>query len=188
MVIYSNEIKDFLDKIYFYKLSHREDLNFPLYNYYEGKLYDIDKLTRHTPSSTFPMSRDGLFGLIVGRLEFGYSFDGTNACVEYYVNREPQNDWFDWLIKESKQVRMNTITTRELSNVINECIDSYIKHLKRGYKCYSNSRIYKSVVNENKSYPSMLNNRKTKTIIRLTEYDLVNIVKQCLYERKSKME
>ena len=43
MVIYSNEIKDFLDKIYFYELTHRDDVNFPLYHYYEVKLYSIDK-------------------------------------------------------------------------------------------------------------------------------------------------
>ena len=42
MVIYSNEIKEFLDKIYFYELSHGNDWNTPLYNYYEGKLYNID--------------------------------------------------------------------------------------------------------------------------------------------------
>ena len=65
MVIYSNEIKDFLDKIYFYELTHRDDVNFPLYHYYEAKLYSIDKLSRHIPSTTFPMTRDGLFGLIV---------------------------------------------------------------------------------------------------------------------------
>ena len=69
---------------------------------------------------------------------------------------------------------------KSVQHLIDECIDSYIKHLKRDYKCYSNSRIYKSVVNENKSYPSILNNRKR--IIRLTESDLVNIVKQCLFE------
>ena len=42
MVIYSNEIKEFLDKIYFYELSHRNDWNTPLYNYYEGNKYDIE--------------------------------------------------------------------------------------------------------------------------------------------------
>ena len=69
---------------------------------------------------------------------------------------------------------------KSVQHLIDECIDSYIKHLKRDYKCYSNSRTYKSVVNENKSYPSLLNN--IKRIIRLTESDLVNIVKQCLFE------
>ena len=64
-------------------------------------------MLRHFQSTTFPMSRDGLFGLIVGRLEFGYLYEGTNARVEYYINREPQNDWFDWLIKEHKNVSMN---------------------------------------------------------------------------------
>ena len=118
MVIYSNEIKDFLDKIYFYELSHRNDLDFPLYNYYEGKLYNIDKLTSHTPSTTFPMSRDGLFGLIIGRLEFGYSFDGTNAYVQYFINREPQNDWFDWLIKEGR----NKCNKDRLYEIINETV------------------------------------------------------------------
>lgn len=130
MVIYSNEIKDFLDKIYFHELSHRNDLDFPLYNYYEGKLYDIDKLSRHIPSTTFPMSRDGLFGLVIGRLEFGYSFDGINAYVEYFVNREPQNDWFDWLIKEGKLQRFgNNISVmankklnhQQVCNLLSEC-------------------------------------------------------------------
>jgi hypothetical protein len=120
MVIYSNEIKDFLDKIYFYELTHRSDLDFSLYNYYKDNLRVIDKMSNHTPSTTFPMSRDGLFGLIIGRLEFGYSFDGTNASVEYYINREPQNDWFDWLIKESKRFNKKGLTCRELANAINE--------------------------------------------------------------------
>ena len=118
MTIYSDEIKDFLDKIYFYELAHRNDLEFPMYHYYEGKLYEIDKLTRHTPSTTFPMSRDGLFGLVIGRLEFGYSFDGTNARVEYYVNRQPQNDWFDWLIRENK---------KRQERIITEVINQYLR-------------------------------------------------------------
>lgn len=118
MVLYSNEIKDFLDKIYFYELSHRTDLEFPLYNYYKDKLRNIDKMLRHFPSTTFPMSRDGLFGLIVGRLEFGYLYDGTNARVEYYINREPQNDWFDWLIKEHKNVSMNNDILLEYQIII----------------------------------------------------------------------
>ena len=119
MVLYSNEIKDFLDKIYFYELAHRNDLEFPMYHYYEGKLYEIDKLTRHTPSTTFPMSRDGLFGLVIGRLEFGYSFDGTNVSVEYYVNRQPQNDWLDWLIGENK---------KRQDRIITEVINQYLRH------------------------------------------------------------
>ena len=69
---------------------------------------------------------------------------------------------------------------KSVQHFIDECIDRYIKHLKRDYKCYSNSRIYKTVVNENKSYLSLLNNKKR--IVRLTESDLVNIVKRCLVE------
>ena len=120
MVLYSNDIKDFLDKIYFYELTHKNDLDFPLYNYYKERLSNIDKMSRHTPSATFPMSRDGLFGIIVGRLEFGYLFDGTNARIEYYVNLEPQNDWFDYLIKE----HYNKIVLKEsqLYSIIYESI------------------------------------------------------------------
>ena len=117
MTIYSNEIKDFLDKIYFYELSHRNDLTTPLHDYYEEKLHNIDKMATHHPSTTFPMSRDGLFGLVIGRLEFGYEFDGTDASVEYYVNRDPQNDWFDWLIE----------TKSRLNRIIIEVINNYLK-------------------------------------------------------------
>lgn len=126
MVIYSNEIKDFLDKIYFYELTHRKDMKFPLYDYYEGKLYNIDKLPRHSMSTTFPMSRDKLFGLILGRLEFGYSFDGINACVEYYVNREPQDDWFDWLIKENNS-RLSNLISETVTRILNEYLCKNIK-------------------------------------------------------------
>lgn len=123
MVVYSNEIKDFLEKIYFHELTHRNDLEFPLFNYYEGKLYDIDKLAMHTPSTTFPMSRDKLFGLIVGRLEFGYLFDGTNAYIQYYINREPQNDWFDFLIQEGKTRKKKIIITEsQLHSIIFDSI------------------------------------------------------------------
>ena len=117
MVIYSNEIKGFLDKLYFYELTHREDLLTPLYNYYEEKLHNIDKMASHRPSTTFPLNRDGLFGLVIGRLEFGYEFDGTNASVEYYVNRDPQNDWFDWLIEGKKRQ----------DRIIKEVINNYLK-------------------------------------------------------------
>ena len=128
MVLYSNEVKNFLDKLYFYEITHRNDLQTPLYNYYEGKLHDVDKLNRHILSSTFPMSRDGLFGLIIGRLEFGYSFDGTNACVEYYVNKKPQNDWFDWLIKEAR----NSLNKDRLNEIINETVLRVLrKHISR---------------------------------------------------------
>lgn len=129
MVIYSNKIKDFLDKIYFYELSHRNDLKFSLYDFYESKLHNIDKLPNHVPSTTFPISRDKLFGLIIGRLEFGYSYDGTNACVEYYINREPQDDWFDWLINECSKIqnnkkKFNNIVSKTINKVLNEYINT----------------------------------------------------------------
>ena len=41
MTIYSNEIKDFLDKIYFYELTHKEEIRTPLYIYYEEKQHNI---------------------------------------------------------------------------------------------------------------------------------------------------
>lgn len=123
MVIYSNEIKDFLDKIYFYELTHRDDVNFPLYHYYEAKLYSIDKLSRHIPSTTFPMTRDGLFGLIVGRLEFGYSFDGENVYVQYYINREPKKDWLDWIIREEKRPNKIILSEFQLRSIVREIIN-----------------------------------------------------------------
>lgn len=122
MVLYSNDVKDFLDKIYFYELTHENDLDFPLYNYYKERLRNIDKMSRRTPSATFPMSRDGLFGIIVGRLEFGYLFDGTNARIEYYVNREPQNDWFDYLIKEREHYNKIVLKESQLYSIIYESI------------------------------------------------------------------
>ena len=117
MTIYSNEIKDFLDKIYFYELTHREDLTTPIYNFYEEKLHNIDSMSSHHLSITFPLNWDRLFGLVIGRLEFGYEFDGTNASVEYYVNRDPQNDWFDWLIE----------TRNRQDRIIKEVINDYLK-------------------------------------------------------------
>ena len=128
MVLYSNEIKDFLDKIYFYELSHRNDLGYSLYNYYKDRLRNIDKMSRHTPSATFPMSRDGSFGMIVGRLEFGYLYDGINARSEQYINREPQNDWFDWLIKENKN------STLKSDDNLLESIKSFFKRMDNLYK------------------------------------------------------
>ena len=60
---------------------------------------------------------------------------------------------------------------KRIQHTISECIDRYINHLKRDYKYPSNTRIYK-----NESY------QNTKRIIRLKKSDLVNIVKQCLFE------
>ena len=58
--------------------------------------------------------------IIIGRLEFGYLFDGVNARVEYYVNSEPQNDWFDLTIKEAKQVyKKEIIENKQYKNMNN---------------------------------------------------------------------
>ena len=103
--------------LYFYELTHREDLTTPIYNFYEEKLHNIDSMSSHHLSITFPLNRDRLFGLVIGRLEFGYEFDGTNASVEYYVNRDPQNDWFDWLIE----------TRNRQDRIIKEVINDYLK-------------------------------------------------------------
>lgn len=79
------------------------------------------------------MSRDGLFGLIVGRLEFGYLFDGTNAYIQYYINREPQNDWFDWVIKEvrnkSDRNRLNETINRIVRRVLKEHTSKAVRTL-----------------------------------------------------------
>ena len=76
MTIYKNEIKDFLDKIYFYELSHWNGSGeiTPVYNYFEGKLHDIDKLPTHTLSNRFPFNRDKLFVIVIGRFIFRISF------------------------------------------------------------------------------------------------------------------
>ena len=58
----------------------------------------------------------------LGRLEFGYTFDGKNACIEYYVNHEPRNDWFDWLIREEKHTYKHIITESKLRSIIRETI------------------------------------------------------------------
>lgn len=171
MVIYSNEIEKFLDKVYFYELTHTNHAS--LYNYYKDKLRGIDKMPNHMLSTTFPMSRDGLFGLIIGRLEFGYSFDGTNAYVQYYINCKPQNDWFDWLIKEMKQVNKKAISNQRQTKIVNECIMHKI--LKR--------HLNHNIVNEDCS--TKLSNKK-KRIIRLTEKDLYNIVKKYAKEIEEK--
>ena len=130
MVLYSNEIKDFLDKIFFYELTHKNDLKFSLYNYYKEKLKHIDKLSRHTPSSIFPMTRDKLFGLTIGRLEFGYLYDGVNVRVEYYVNCEPQNDWFDSLVEE---VRTSSSDNAHKDSLL-ESIKSLFERMDNLYK------------------------------------------------------
>ena len=134
MVLFSKEVENFLDKIYFYELSHRNDLSFPIYNYYKDNLYGIDKLSTHIPSTTFPMSRDHLFGITIGRLEFGYSFDKVNVCVEYYVNIEPQNDWFDWLIKETKIIIINNNTMNNTKNRIRLTESQLHKLIKESVK------------------------------------------------------
>jgi hypothetical protein len=46
------------------------------------------------------MERKRVVFLTIGRLEFGYLYDGVNVRIEYYVNCEPQNDWFDSLVEE----------------------------------------------------------------------------------------
>lgn len=76
MTNYKNEIKDFLDKIYFYELSHWNGSGeiTPVYYHFEGKLHDIDKLLTHTLSNCFPFNRDKLFVIVIGRFIFRISF------------------------------------------------------------------------------------------------------------------
>ena len=71
--------------------------------------------------------------LIVVRLEFGYLFDGTNAYIQYYINREPQNDWFDWVIKEvrnkSNRNRLNETINRIVRRVLKEHTSKAVRTL-----------------------------------------------------------
>lgn len=71
-----------------------------------------------------PPSTVNILELIVDRLEFGYLFDGTNAYIQYYINREPQNDWFDCVVKEvrnkSNKNRLNETINRIVRRVLKE--------------------------------------------------------------------
>ena len=80
-------------------------------------------------------------------------------------------DGFKEEVNEQRSISLKKIIKESVNSILNELCQT---------KYYESINQCKSVVNENKTCPSMLNNRKR--IIRLTESDLVNIVLQCLFE------
>lgn len=128
MTFFSNEIKDFLDKIYLYEISHwnGDGEMTPVHNYFESKLRSIDSLPTHSLSTRFPFNRDRLFVIVIGRFIFGYRYDGTNAAVDIYRKLESMGDWLDVIIPESRQPKKIVITEQKLRRIIAESIRSVL--------------------------------------------------------------
>lgn len=125
MTYFSNEIKDFLDKIYFYELSHWDGSGnvAPIHKFFEDRLKSVDLLPHHSLSTRFPFNRDKLFVLTIGRFIFGYRFDGINAVVELYIKTKSMGDWIDTVIPESKQAKRTILLTEsQLRNIIRRTI------------------------------------------------------------------
>ncbi len=124
MILYSEEIYNFLYKIFAYETSHWDghgELT-PIHNRYEAILHNLDKRSKHSLSPTFPINRDKLFSIILdNRFEIAYSFDGTTVSVEYYIKIKKVGDWLDYII-ESFEQKLNRIITETLNRVIRESI------------------------------------------------------------------
>lgn len=131
MVLYSNEINDFLDKIYFYEISHinnnTEEIA-PVYKYFNDKLSILDKLPSHTLSPRFPFNRDKLFSIVIGRFEFGYEFDGANVSIEIYRKLESFGDWLDTIIPESVTRKSVLLTEKDIRKLVNAVIKEIFAH------------------------------------------------------------
>lgn len=142
MTFFSNEIKGFLDKIYFYELSHwnGDGEMAPVHDFFESRLSGVDDLSHHSLSSRFPFNRDKLFVLVVGRFIFGYRFDGTIAVVEIYRKLEAMNDWLDAIIPESKQKVSLVINEKYVRKIVRNCIQRILN------ETYSTSRVGKYIV------------------------------------------
>lgn len=83
MVIYSNEIKDYLDRLYFYGMTHCDNLNFA--NKHNAVLSVLEKLDKPRTRllATIPAwKRDGMYSIRIGNAIFGYRWDGVNVVVE----------------------------------------------------------------------------------------------------------
>ena len=124
MTFFSDEIKDFLDKIYLYEISHwtGDGEMTPVHDYFESRLRGIDSLPTHSLSTRFPFNRDKLFVLVIGRFIFGYRFDGTNVAVDIYRKLESMGDWLDAIIPESRHSHKIIITEQRLRRIIAESI------------------------------------------------------------------
>lgn len=122
MVVYSEEICNFLYKIFAYESSHwsgHGELT-PIHNRYETILHNLDKRSVHNLSSIFPINRDKLFSVnLDNRFEIAYYFDGENVSVEYYIKIKRIGDWMDYII-ESFERKLNRIITETLNRVIHE--------------------------------------------------------------------
>lgn len=124
MTFFSNEINDFLDKIYLYEISHwnGDGEMTPVHDYFESRLRSVDSLPIHSLSTRFPFNRDRLFALVIGRFIFGYRYDVTNVAVDIYRKLESMGDWLDAVIPESRQPKKINITEQKLRNIIAESI------------------------------------------------------------------
>ena len=125
MVIYSNEINDLLNKIFLYEISHFDNKTeeiAPVYNYFNDKLSNLDKLSSHTLSPRFPFNRDRLFSVVLGRFEFGYEFDGANVSVEIYRKLESFGDWLDIIIPESLTRKTILLTEKDIKKLVKAVI------------------------------------------------------------------
>jgi len=138
MTVFSNDIKDFLDTIYFYEIAHNTypiDNLTPVHDFFLENLSTIESFPtrKHKLSTTFPFSRDKMFGVIFGRYEFGYLFDGNIVYVYGYRRKgNRSNDWLDSIIKESIY-----ITQSDIHYIVESAVRKYLNRQILNEKFYN---------------------------------------------------
>lgn len=135
MTILSDEVKDFLDTIYFYEIAHNAYPVYnltPVYNLFLEKLSSIESFPqkKHKRSRTFPFSRDNMFGVIFGRYEFGYYYDGSSVYISGYRRKGNRtNDWLDSIIKESVRHITQSQLRRIVKSVVREVLETHRRQI-----------------------------------------------------------
>jgi hypothetical protein len=83
MVLFSNEIKDYLDKLYFYGMTHSDSINFAKkHNAVLSVLETLDKPRTRLTATIPSWKRDNMYSIKIGNATFGYKWDGYNVVVE----------------------------------------------------------------------------------------------------------
>lgn len=115
MVIYSNEIQNFLSELFFSEFA--TNVSTPRYFKIKAKLFELDKSYINRKPGRYPGWRD-MNEIQIGCYIFGYSWDGQIACIEECY-KEKIKETIDNTMKNNKVIRL---TENDLHNMVTEAV------------------------------------------------------------------
>lgn len=113
MVVFSNEIKDYLDRLYFYGMTHSNSIDFAKkHNAVLSVLETLDKPRTRLTATIPSWKRDNMYSIKIGNAIFGYRWDGHDVVVEeVFENLNCSTDRIKSIIRETinQYLKLNLI-------------------------------------------------------------------------------